>query len=1401
MKNRIISLITVVMLIGMVLPATSPPPVAAQPSAWPTAWEGLDTDDDGSCEAFRNVLDTNGDGYALYYDVDSDYIYLRMETASSPGWPGTDVKGEARYKWWFDTQGTSAYVHGTTVEDAEFLLILEDRTDTSDVDGNRDLLGELTFMDDLANIGFAKRWNKGGSGAYITGTPDNGGNSTLWMRELGTGTNGTGGPQGVMIGEIGYRINDTATGGYFVDMYVSRAALGDPTSLCIIWATDNQNPNLDQAPNCDRPEQPNCIMLGKDYGDAPDSPYPTLMTNDGARHTVGNISLGATIDAELDGQESPNATGDDDTNVDDEDGVDFTTTLIKGQSADVTVTASGGDGYLNAWVDFNANGDWGDAGEQIFTNQSLSAGTHNLNFTVPFSATVTNQTFARFRFSSAGGLSYDGPADDGEVEDYQVAIEGCTITVDLTGDTSFCEGSSTTITANVTDGKPPYSYDWTASNAPGSSDNGSYNATGSGIVAVTVTDDNGCTGSANLTVTALQGPTAAFSANATSCCDPLAVKFTDLSTAGSNNITDWYWDFGDGTNSTDQHPIHIYTTGTYNVTLTVTDEHGCSGTKTEENYITANQGPTADFSANVTDCCAPLAVNFTDLSTAGSNNITDWFWDFGDGHNSTDQNPTHTFDAGTYNVTLTVTDEHGCSGTKTEIEYITSNKGPTAAFSANATSCCDPLAVKFTDLSTAGSNNITDWYWDFGDGTNSTDQHPIHIYTTGTYNVTLTVTDEHGCSGTKTEENYITANQGPTADFSANVTDCCAPLAVNFTDLSTAGSNNITDWFWDFGDGHNSTDQNPTHTFDAGTYNVTLTVTDEHGCSGTKTEIEYITSNKGPTAAFSANATSCCDPLAVKFTDLSTAGSNNITDWYWDFGDGTNSTDQHPIHIYTTGTYNVTLTVTDEHGCSGTKTETEYITSNEVPTADFSANATKCSLTVQFNDESTEGSNNITGWYWDFGDGTNSILQHPSHTYDAPGTYNVTLTVTDSHGCSDTKTEDGTVYAKPTATASSNSPVLQGATIELYGGPDGMTSYNWTGPGNWTSSDRNPTRTGATTAMAGTYTLVVTSEQGCTDDATTNVVVIVPEPRRGGGGGCPTIKELTVDWDGHNTTEELSRNDRLTVDLLGPNPDSSHSLLLEQGTHAPTVGERTYYLIVIRELELEDIPPLAENTTAIVAFNVTPEGAVFDRDIFLTLGFDELQLPENALNTTMAYYDDVNGVWVLMDSEAGGPPNTVAELSLSAPLNHFTIYAVLVEFAPVTPPPPANFVGSGLNIETSVETGIFVTKTGESVSITANVANNGGQEGTYTVELKLDGETVDTEIVTLGVGQSQGVSFTLSGMDYGQHEVEVAGLSDEFTTSRTITWWLILVIIVAIGLIIWGVVWGRRRRRRAAQEG
>ena len=159
-----------------------------------------------------------------------------------------------------------------------------------------------------------------------------------------------------------------------------------------------------------------------DFGDAPDPTYPTLLANNGARHViVPGVFLGQGVDAETDGQPNANASGDDLAGWDDEDGVVFATSLKQGQPAIVKVTASVA-GSLFVWVDFNANGSWADAGEQVFSGPVV-AGVNTLNFIVPPTA-VVGQTFARFRFTTVAGalLSYNGPAVDGEVEDYFVTI-------------------------------------------------------------------------------------------------------------------------------------------------------------------------------------------------------------------------------------------------------------------------------------------------------------------------------------------------------------------------------------------------------------------------------------------------------------------------------------------------------------------------------------------------------------------------------------------------------------------------------------------------------------------------------------------------------------------------------------------------------------------------------------------------------------------------------------------------------------------------------------------------------------------------------------------------------------------------------------------------------------------
>jgi len=171
----------------------------------------------------------------------------------------------------------------------------------------------------------------------------------------------------------------------------------------------------------DQGDTVNFICVEADFGDAPQPTYPTKLDQNGARHViVPGFYLGASVDSEPDGQPDAAATGDDLAVSDDEDGVSFGP-FFPGSSTTVTVTASAS-GRLDAWIDFADDGSWSQAGDHIFTNQPLNAGVNVLSVPVPANATLTPQTFARFRFSSTGNLSFTGLANDGEVEDYALAI-------------------------------------------------------------------------------------------------------------------------------------------------------------------------------------------------------------------------------------------------------------------------------------------------------------------------------------------------------------------------------------------------------------------------------------------------------------------------------------------------------------------------------------------------------------------------------------------------------------------------------------------------------------------------------------------------------------------------------------------------------------------------------------------------------------------------------------------------------------------------------------------------------------------------------------------------------------------------------------------------------------------
>lgn len=248
------------------------------------------------------------------------------------------------------------------------------------------------------------------------------------------------------------------------------------------------------------------------------------------------------------------------------------------------------------------------------------------------------------------------------------------------------------------------------------------------------------------------------------------------------------------------------------------------------------------------------------------------------------------------------------------------------------------------------------------------------------------------------------SNQAPVAGFTSSVN----LLNVNFTSTSTDADGTIASYAWNFGDSTTSNVQNPSHAYAAaGSYNVALTVTDDKGATNTITKtVTVVAANQAPVANFTSSATG----LTVNFTDSSSDADGTIATRAWNFGDATSSTATNPSHAYATaGTYNVTLTVTDDKGASNTTTKAVTVTAaaNKPPVANFSA--TTSALTASFTDSSTDPDGTVASRLWNFGDSTTSTVTNPSRTYAAAGTYTVNLTVTDNQGATNSISKSVTV--------------------------------------------------------------------------------------------------------------------------------------------------------------------------------------------------------------------------------------------------------------------------------------------------------------------------------------------------------------------------------------------------------
>jgi PKD repeat protein len=316
----------------------------------------------------------------------------------------------------------------------------------------------------------------------------------------------------------------------------------------------------------------------------------------------------------------------------------------------------------------------------------------------------------------------------------------------------------------------------------------------------------------------------------------------------------------------------------------------------------------------------------------------------------------------------------------------------------------------------------------------------------------------------------------PSAPPVANFTFAVSNLSVLFTDTSTG---NPTAWDWDFGDGTTKTRQNPAHTYAAaGTYTVSLTITAPGGQSNKR---QFVTVAAGDPLI--ADFGYAVNGLTVLFAD---ASSGTPTSWAWTFGDGKTSTLRNPSHTYArAGTYTVTLSVVNAFGATDSTSQFVSLSLGAAPVADFQAQTN--GLQVLFTDMST---GNPTAWTWDFGDGGTSSQQSPQHTYAQAGTFNVTLTASNSAGSS-SKSKFVTV-SLGTAPQAAFSFQANNLTVLFVDSSTGNpTSWSWDFGDGATSTQQNPTHT---YAKAGTYTVVLTAANAAGSSHTSQLVTVSSPP-------------------------------------------------------------------------------------------------------------------------------------------------------------------------------------------------------------------------------------------------------------------------------------------------------------------
>lgn len=647
-------------------------------------------------------------------------------------------------------------------------------------------------------------------------------------------------------------------------------------------------------------------------------------------------------------------------------------------------------------------------------------------------------------------------------------------------------------------------------------------------------------------------------------CIPFLVPFVDQSTGdGSSSIVDWQWTFGDGGSSSDQNPSYTYAlVGEFTVSLIVTDDNGCDSALVIPKLISTSTPPNANFTnSGMTSCSTPLVVDVTNNSTNSSGGTTDltYLWDFGGGNTSTDMDPTDpTYSTeGALSISLTVTEDGGCSDTYTQNGNI---GNPTAAISIADTICLNS-PTQFVNNSVGGSS----WSWVFSNGTTSSLKNPFATFSTGGIHTATLTASQSGCSHDTTVSFFV---QEIIPDFSIVPSYLCeAPWCVEVIQNASGGSDSYT---WQFGDGAIDAGDTANHcylldtniytVYDPIYYNITLTASSKWGCFATATLPDTI---YPVSAFFSPDTAKGCAPLEVAFSD-STRSREGIVSWEWDFGDGTTSTLQNPNHIYTdTGHFTTVLIVENAFGCRDTSYPV-VITVGEEINLDFTINPTTVCLgdSVTFTDIS--GSTEID--YWHFGTDGGRSGSCPDQSvqkwafFNETGQHDVTFSA-NINGCiSDTTISNAVTVQGPSSSFFYNGHCDTPFQYTFDATLGDVESFTWDfGDGTVLNSvDVNDTLINHTYAATGDYTVYFISANatsGCAND-TDSLVVHVREVYAEITGDSILCSGIPYSYSSANSIDNYnSCNDGFRWDL----GDGTQPIITAGTSHTYQFGDTGVY--------------------------------------------------------------------------------------------------------------------------------------------------------------------------------------------------------------------------------------------------